>query len=84
MADYLKVSVSAVQTELAGVELLDANQQLAANGLGVGDGIKTSLMTRAIVAAGAYLKEVGTVQSPPDAEAVAKYINTSYIQNALK
>jgi taurine transport system substrate-binding protein len=82
MADYLKISLDEARNEFGGIQLMNAEEQLSASGLGKGDGVATSRITKAIVAAGQYLVVVGSIKSVPDN--VPQYIDTSFIERLGK
>ena len=78
MADYLKISLDEAKKEFGGIQLMNAEEQLSENGLGKGDGVATSRITKALIAAGQYLVGVGSIKSAPDN--IPQYIDTSYIE----
>jgi taurine transport system substrate-binding protein len=82
MADYLKISLDEARKEFGGIQLMNAEEQLSANGLGKGDGVATSRITKAIIAAGQYLVGVGSIKSVPDN--IPQYIDTSFIERLGK
>lgn len=78
MADYLKISLENARKEFSGIVVLNSEEQLSADGLGKGDGIASSRITKAIIAAGEYLVQAGSLQKVPDN--IASYIDTSFIE----
>lgn len=78
MADFMKVPMDEAKAEFGGIQLMTAREQLSDQGLGQGAGIATSRITKAISAAGVYLKGVGAIDQVPDN--IAAYIDTSFIE----
>lgn len=82
MADYLKIPLAQARSELGGIQLMNAQEQLSENGLGQGISVPNARITKAIVAAGAYLVSVGSLKTVPTT--VPSYIDTSFIQQLVK
>ncbi len=82
MADYLKIPLDQARTEFGGIQLMNATEQLSATGLGHGDGVATSRITKAIKAAGEYLVGVGSLKAVPDN--IPQYVDTSFIEKLPK
>lgn len=78
MADYLKISLEDARKEFSGIVVLNSEEQLSADGLGKGEGVASSRITKAIVAAGEYLVKAGSLQKVPDN--INAYVDTSFIE----
>lgn len=82
MADYLKIPLEQARSELSGIQLMNAQEQLSEKGLGQGAGIPNARITKAIIAAGEYLVSVGSLKKVPDN--VPSYVDTSFIEQLVK
>lgn len=78
MAKEAGISTSLAKTELAGYRLYDVQDQLTVQGLGLGSSVATSLVTKSLTSAAAYLAANGTIPSMP--KAIAKDVNPIYAE----
>ena len=76
MAKEAGISVSLATVELAGYEFFDARQQLGHDALGYGKTVSSSLATKSLSSAAAYLERIGTISSAP--KSMVPYVNPTY------
>ncbi len=76
MAKEAGISVALAKTELQGYRLYSLQDQLGADGLGTGAGIKDSLVTVSLKAAATYLLGIHQIASAPSD--MGRYVDPSY------
>jgi NitT/TauT family transport system substrate-binding protein/taurine transport system substrate-binding protein len=78
MAKEAGITAALAKTELAGYRILSLQDQIGPNGLGSGDGVKTSLVTRSLSSAAKYLASIHQIPNAPTN--MSSYVDPSYAQ----
>ncbi len=81
MAMEAGISIPLAKAELRGYQIDTAKVELGPDGLGRGKGVATSLVTKSLTSAAAYLYSSNTISNLPSH--MERFVNPTYVENAV-